>query len=237
MDSDDDDNFDELFEEDEEEEDLHHDESSSTSAEDEPPSTPQSFAIHQWRHLNLFCITGTLLKSLALITPRWRGICQRYAVYAEDVLHPGFGPIWISDYREMLTILNTDLEFMKVVIRASLPANVGLDPPQEDQAFGFHEFMPPPLTVDLGVEFRRGWARISVTNCMMIFKWVVRVVSQRVPERGARYDNARDLDEVFLTFRRVVTRLQEMLFEGSFDLSFAEVGSNFKWITFNTLQA
>ncbi|KAK1320072.1 hypothetical protein QJS10_CPA03g01471 [Acorus calamus] len=204
MDSDDDDNFDELFEEDEEEEeDLHHDESSSIiTGEDEPPSTPQSFAIHQWRHSNLFCITDTLLKSVVLITPRRRGICERYAVYAEDVLHPGFGPMWISDYREMLMILNADLEFMKVVIRASLPANVSLDPPQEDQAFEFHELMPPQPMVDLGVEFRRGWARMSVINCMMIFEWVVRVVSQRIPEGRARYDSARDLDEVFLTFRR-----------------------------------
>ncbi|KAK1320069.1 hypothetical protein QJS10_CPA03g01472 [Acorus calamus] len=187
-----------------------HDGSSSTSVEDKP-STPQSIAIHQWRHSTLLCITDTLTKSLVLIILKWRSLRERYVLNAGDVLNPGFTPIWISDYREMLTILNADLEFMKVMIRASLPANGGLHPPQEDQAFGLHEFMPPPPTFDRGVEYRRAWVKLLVIHCLMILRWVVRVVSQGVPEGKARYDSVRDLDEVFLAFKTIVTRLQEMV--------------------------
>ncbi|KAK1271287.1 hypothetical protein QJS04_geneDACA022798 [Acorus gramineus] len=187
-----------------------HDESRSTSVEDkpQPPSTPQSIAIHQWRHSTLLCISDTLLKSLVLTILKWRSLRERYVVNAGDVLNPGFTPMWISDYREMLSMFNADLEIVKVIIRASL---AGLDPPQEHQAFGLHEFMPPPPTVDRGVEYRRAWAKLLVIHCLMILRWAVRVVSQRVPEGRARYDSARDLDEVFLAFKMIVTRLQEMV--------------------------
>ncbi|KAK1285529.1 hypothetical protein QJS10_CPB20g00916 [Acorus calamus] len=190
-----------------------HEKSRSTSVEDkpQPPSTPQSIAIHQWRHTTLLCITDTLTKSLVLNILKWRSLRERYVVNAGDVLNPGFTPIWISDYREMLTMFNADLEFVNDLILASLPANGGLDPPQEDQAFELHEFMPPPPMVDHGVEYRRAWAKILVIHCLMIWRWAVRVVSKRVPEGRARYDSACDLDEVFLAFKTIMTSLQEMV--------------------------